>query len=147
MNQNENRSVRYASFTRRLMANAIDGVLMAIWMFPTLYCFYGEKLWTEPKLIMGPADFVISWLLPMVGVIVLWDQRQATLGKMWLRIRIVDAESYAPLNRRQEVIRYLGYFFSAVPVGLGFFWILFDKRRQGWHDHLGKSVVIYEPKS
>ena len=26
----------------------------------------------------------------------------------------------------------------------GFFWIAFDKRKQGWHDKLAGTVVIYD---
>jgi uncharacterized RDD family membrane protein YckC len=111
-------------------------------------CFHallhGEKLWTDPHFIMGPADFVISWILPMVGVLVLWERRQATLGKMMLGVRIVAADSFQPLSRRQEIIRYFGYFLSALPVGAGFFWILFDPKSRGWHDRLAGSVVIHD---
>jgi uncharacterized RDD family membrane protein YckC len=136
--------IRYASFVRRLTANLIDGILMTAWMLPALYYFYGEKLWTDPHFIMGPADFVISWILPMVGVLVLWDRRQATLGKMMLGVRIVAADSFQPLSRRQEIIRYFGCFLSALPVGAGFFWILFDPKSRGWHDRLAGSVVIHD---
>ncbi|TMG92566.1 MAG: RDD family protein, partial [Betaproteobacteria bacterium] len=29
----------------------------------------------------------------------------------------------------------------------GFLWIAFDKRRQGWHDKLAGTVVIYDEDS
>ncbi len=38
--------------------------------------------------------------------------------------------------------RYLGYFASTIPLCLGFLWIAFDKRKQGWHDKLAGTVVI-----
>ncbi|HKF94921.1 MAG TPA: RDD family protein, partial [Gammaproteobacteria bacterium] len=28
------------------------------------------------------------------------------------------------------------------PLGLGFLWIAFDKRKQGWHDKLAATVVV-----
>jgi uncharacterized RDD family membrane protein YckC len=44
-------------------------------------------------------------------------------------------------------VRYLGYFVSALPLGLGFFWVAWDKRKQGFHDKLAKTVVIHEDES
>lgn len=134
--------VKYAGFWRRLFANLIDGVLMMAWMVPALYFFYGDRLWTDPSPIMGPADFLISWVLPMLGVLVLWDKRQATIGKMVLKLKILDARTLEPLSRRQELVRYLAYFLATLPLGLGFVWIAFDARKQGFHDHLAGSVVV-----
>jgi uncharacterized RDD family membrane protein YckC len=42
--------------------------------------------------------------------------------------------------------RYLGYFVSTIPFGLGLFWIGWDKRKQGWHDKLAGTVVIRAPR-
>jgi uncharacterized RDD family membrane protein YckC len=41
----------------------------------------------------------------------------------------------------QAVGRLLGYVVSSI-LYLGFIWILFDERRQGWHDKLAGTVVI-----
>ncbi len=39
------------------------------------------------------------------------------------------------------VLRYIGYFLSALPLDFGFLWIAFDARKQGWHDKLASTVV------
>ncbi len=141
------REAGFAGFWIRFWASLIDGGLMAAWMIPALYYFYGDTLLTDPRLIMGPADFIISWVLPMVGVIVLWDRKQGTVGKLLLRLRIVDAQTLGPLSRRQEVLRYIGYFVSTVPLGLGFLWIAFDPRKQGLHDRLAGTLVLRLPRA
>ncbi|MGA7985503.1 MAG: RDD family protein [Burkholderiales bacterium] len=41
-------------------------------------------------------------------------------------------------------IRFLGYFVSIVPLGLGFLWIAFDRKKRGWHDLIAGTVVVYE---
>jgi uncharacterized RDD family membrane protein YckC len=61
---------------------------------------------------------------------------------MALSIRVLDAESGATLTTGQSVGRYLAYFVSVIPFGLGLFWVGFDKRKQGWHDKLAHSVVV-----
>ena len=55
---------------------------------------------------------------------------------------IVDANTLSAPSTSQNIIRYLGYFISFLPLGLGFLWIAFDKRKQGWHDKLAGTVVI-----
>jgi len=33
-----------------------------------------------------------------------------------------------------------------LPVGLGFFWILFDPRNRGWHDILSGTITVACPE-
>ena len=30
-------------------------------------------------------------------------------------------------------------------LGIGYFWVAFDKRCQGWHDKIAGTVVIFKP--
>jgi uncharacterized RDD family membrane protein YckC len=43
----------------------------------------------------------------------------------------------------RALLRYLGYIVSIIPLFLGFFWILFSRKRQGWHDKIARTCVIY----
>jgi uncharacterized RDD family membrane protein YckC len=61
---------------------------------------------------------------------------------MMLSLQVVDADSGAPLTLAQGIGRYFAYFASTIPMGLGFLWVAFDKRKQGWHDKLAHTVVI-----
>jgi uncharacterized RDD family membrane protein YckC len=87
-------------------------------------------------------DFLISWVLPAIAVIVFWISKQATPGKMAVSARIVDATSGNPPSGGQCVGRYFAYFVSMFPLGLGLIWVAFDKRKQGWHDKLAGTVVV-----
>ena len=80
--------------------------------------------------------------LPAVVVMVFWAFRQATPGKMLLSLRIVDAATGGALSVGQCVGRYFAYVVSTLPLGLGFVWVAFDKRKQGWHDKLAGTVVV-----
>lgn len=136
--------VEYAGFWIRLGAALIDAVLIIAITYPMLYAIYGAAYFDEEKasFIAGPADVLISWVLPAVASIIFWRSRQATPGKMALSLRIVDARTGKTLSVGQSVGRYLGYFVSTLPMGLGFIWIGFDARKQGWHDKLSGAVVI-----
>jgi len=57
---------------------------------------------------------------------------------------VVDAASGAPLRPGQAILRYLAYIVSTLPLCLGFLWIAWDHRKQGFHDKIAKSVVVIE---
>jgi uncharacterized RDD family membrane protein YckC len=78
----------------------------------------------------------------MVAVIVYWFYRQATPGKMAISARIVDAKTGEKPSLQQYIIRYVGYVVAFLPLGLGIFWVAWDKKKQGWHDKLAGTVVI-----
>ena len=66
----------------------------------------------------------------------------ATLGKMALDIRVVD-ESGRKAGFLKVLIREtIGKFVSAFVFFLGFIWILFDGKHQGWHDKIGGTFVV-----
>ena len=132
----------YVGFWLRAWATLIDLVLFSLWTVPLMYWAYGDAIWTDTQLVKGPADFLINWVLPTIAVILFWQRKQATLGKMAIGARIVDATTGEPPSTRQDFIRYFGYFASVLPLGLGYLWIAFDPRKQGFHDKLANTVVV-----
>lgn len=136
--------IEYAGFWIRVGAAMIDTVLVMVITFPLLIALYGWRYFDagQTGLIAGPADLVLTWLLPPVAVILFWVYRQATPGKMVLSLRIQDANTGAGLTWGQSLGRYLGYFVATLPLGLGLIWIAFDPKKQGWHDKLAHTVVV-----
>jgi uncharacterized RDD family membrane protein YckC len=47
----------------------------------------------------------------------------------------------------QYIIRYLGYYVSIFALGLGFLWVAWDDKKQGWHDKMAGTVVILNKPS
>lgn len=136
--------MKYAGFWIRTGAAIIDTILIVLITFPLLIAIYGWAYFgsTQTSLIAGPADFLISWVLPAVAVIAFWIVKQATPGKMAVSTRIVDAASGEAASAGQLVGRYLAYYVSLLPLGLGILWVAFDKKKQGWHDKLAGTVVV-----
>ena len=58
--------------------------------------------------------------------------------------QILNANDYQPASKGQLILRYVGYYLSAIVVGLGFIWVAFDARKQGWHDKIANTVVVYK---
>jgi uncharacterized RDD family membrane protein YckC len=117
-------------------------VLVVVICWPLVTLVYGRSYWYSDAFIKGPADFLISWILPAVAIVLFWISREATPGKMAIGARIVDAQSGEAPTARQLVVRYLGYYVSTIPLLLGFVWVAFDPRKQGWHDKMAGTVVV-----
>ena len=134
--------LEYVGFWPRVGAALIDSLLVVMLTAPLVTWIYGREYWYTTQLLHGPADFLITWVLPAIAVILFWMYRQATPGKMAIGARVVDAVTGQPPTTRQLVIRYLGYYVSTIPLLLGLIWVAFDPRKQGWHDKLAGTVVI-----
>jgi uncharacterized RDD family membrane protein YckC len=155
--------LEYVGFWLRVWATVIDTVCVLVLLGPIAARFGSQSTLTVDQVLADPSRFsaadllvdslpsatdVVIWgLLPALLVLVFWDRKLATPGKMAIRARIVDAASGAAPTRRQWAIRYLGYFVSTVPFGLGLAWVGFDPRKQGWHDKLAGTVVVRPKKA
>lgn len=137
---------RYVGFWKRVGASAIDVIILLVISVPLLWWIYGAAYFYTPGMYKGPADVLINYVLPALAAILFWKYRGATPGKMLISARIVDAATGGALSSGQLVGRYFAYIVSLVPLGIGFLWIAFDKRKQGWHDKLAGTVVIYDEK-
>ena len=135
----------YAGFWIRVWAALIDTVLVIALTAPILRWLYGPDYFSMSALdasAFRPTEFIVSWILPALAVIVFWRTRSATPGKMAIGARIVDAKTGATPSTLRLIVRYLGYYVSTAPLCLGLIWVGFDRRKQGWHDKLAGTVVI-----
>lgn len=131
-----------AGFWIRLVASLIDTVLITAVTVPLLIAIYGTEYFSMHDFVKGPADFLISYVMPAVLVIVFWMTVRGTPGKLLCGLRVVDARNGETLDLLQAVLRYLGYFISLLLFGLGFLWVAFDARKQGFHDKIARSLVV-----
>ena len=137
----------YVGFWLRVVAFVVDSIVVLLIMAPVLFAVFGTDYLT---LAMAGKTTLVDSLLQLALLVVamaLLKFRGATPGKMAVSARVVDAKSLGPLSSGQAVGRYLAYFVSMLPLMLGFIWIAFDKRKQGWHDKLADTVVIRDRKS
>jgi uncharacterized RDD family membrane protein YckC len=135
-------SQEYGGFWIRVWAAIIDSVLVLLIVTPILYKVYGKEYFDSDDLIAGPVDVLLTWVFPAAAVILFWIYESATPGKMAAGLRIVDARTGAAPSVAQCIGRYLGYYVSMLPLGLGILWVAFDARKQGFHDKLARTVVI-----
>jgi len=131
--------VEYVGFWARLAASLIDLVGVLFVVVPVTVFLFGNG-WAYAQ---GVAAFVVNWGVPGAVYVAVWVLRGATPGKMAIKAVVVDAQTHASPDFWQALTRYVGFFVSTLPLLLGFIWIAFDVRKQGWHDKMARTVVIY----
>jgi uncharacterized RDD family membrane protein YckC len=94
-------------------------------------CYAISIAWVVIPLVVAPLYFIFLF----------WTSGQ-TIGKYVMGLRVVRLDG-APMTLLGSIVRWFGYFASALPLGLGFLWVTVDTRRLGFHDHLAHTCVIY----
>ena len=133
---------RYVGFWARMAATVLDAIILLAVTLPPLYLIYGSEYFLGDQFFYGTWDLVFNYVIPAVGILLFWRFKSATPGKMAIGARIVDASSGGRPSTGQFVGRYLGYFPALLIFGLGYIWIAFDPKKQGWHDKLARTVVV-----
>ena len=120
-----------SSFGRRVVAYIIDVVLVAI------VAAIATALTSRAVGYGVEALISVAYFAYLDG-----GPRGQTLGKMALGIRVIDFNTGGSIGYGRGVVRWIGLIISAIPCGLGFLWMLWDKEKQGWQDKLASSVVV-----
>ncbi|HNV60081.1 MAG TPA: RDD family protein [Rhodoferax sp.] len=129
-----------AGLGTRIYASLIDAIALAGVSAPLMWLAYGESIARMDDI--RPASLAINWLMPMVATLMGWHFLGATPGKWLMSARVVDARTGEAPNWLQCVVRWLAYWVSLLPLGLGFLWIGVDSNHQGWHDKISRTRVI-----
>lgn len=66
---------------------------------------------------------------------------RATIGKKIMKQHVVAADG-TPLSVQESLLRNSFKFISYYVFSLGFFWALFDRKGQGWHDKIARTYVV-----
>jgi uncharacterized RDD family membrane protein YckC len=119
-----------AGFWRRFGAVFIDGILLGV---------LGAVLAAALKGAGSPIAFVIG-----VAYYVLLEGGATgqTVGKKAMGIRVIGFDTGGPIGYGRATIRYFGRWVSAIVILLGYFWMLWDKEKQCWHDKFANDVVV-----
>lgn len=135
-----------AHFFLRVLASTIDSVTLFLVMVWLLSFAAASK--TLPELVYWLFVFVLVmyspiWLIYATSFIYYFG---ATPGKLLSGIKIVG-ENGKKLSVKRILFRQtIGYLFSMLFLGLGYWAILKDAKRQAWHDKaVGSEVIVVRP--
>ena len=130
-------NARHAGFWIRVLAQLIDAALLAV---------VGGVL-TELSLrphALEAAIGVPSALLSLLYFGLFWSKAGGgqTVGMRFLGLRVVGTDGQL-IGFGTALIRWLGLVVSVSVLFLGVIWVAFDPEKQGWHDKIASTYVVY----
>jgi uncharacterized RDD family membrane protein YckC len=139
-------TVTVIGFGRRLFAALIDMLLVVFLVFMVMTAIgFGalflaafnpdDPTWVDSLIILS------GLIVSIVYYVGSWAKSGQTLGKAVTGMKVVRTDG-SPISWGQALLRYMGYIVSAAVFSLGFLWLAFDPKRQGWHDKIARTVVI-----
>lgn len=141
--------VVYAGFFPRLAAFLLDSVLVSAALSVFKFIVWIIKLAVGDAVIFKPILFtynvfdILFYLLTVAYFVLMTYFCGATLGKFLMKIRVVDVDGqklgFLSVLIRETVGRYL----SALIVYVGYIIAGLDTRKQGLHDKIADTLVIY----
>jgi uncharacterized RDD family membrane protein YckC len=119
-----------AGFWRRFAAGFLDGIILFVIDIVLRVAFKGAG--SALSLLVSLAYFTL-----FVGA-----SRGQTPGMSALGIRVISFDGSGSIGYGRAAIRWIGGLVSTIPIFLGFFWMLWDKEKQCWHDKFASDVVV-----
>jgi uncharacterized RDD family membrane protein YckC len=143
--------VEYAGFWRRLAAHLIDGLLLGVAWFVVLVAIRTTYLGVTGReseemphstrdaivFLSWAASAILGWLY---YALMESSAKQATLGKMALRIAVTDLNGQR-VSFGRATGRYFGKIVSGIILCIGYFIIAFTEKKQGLHDIMANCLV------
>jgi uncharacterized RDD family membrane protein YckC len=127
-----------AGFWVRFGALLIDSIIIAI--IPIILIAIGSSSNSSGILALG-------YVLYIVGAIAYYVYFEGgptgqTLGKSAMGIRVIDFNTGGSIGHGRAFVRWIGRIVSGFLCYLGYFWMLWDKEKQCWHDKMANDVVV-----
>lgn len=124
----------YANFGRRFLAVLIDAVLLGF-MGGVLGALM-SKDGTNTAQTLG-AIIGLGYQIYFIG------KKGQTLGKMAMGIKVVlEGTQNAPGYGKAILREVVGKFISGIALSLGYLWMLWDPKKQAWHDKIAGTIVV-----
>ena len=136
-----------AGFFSRLEAFIIDLLLItvislgAIGGGELLIRFFMRPFFEVNFHLVRYSPMIVSAVI-VIYYIFFWALFGFTPGKFLLGLKILR-QNEQKMGLVRAIVRFIGYWISIIPFGLGFIWIILDPKREGWHDKLAGTHVIY----
>jgi uncharacterized RDD family membrane protein YckC len=119
-----------AGFWRRFAALFVDGLLVGV-----------------VTIVLGVALKGVGYLLAIVVDVIYFGYFEGspsgqTPGKRALGIRVLDFRTGGSIGHGRAVLRFFARWLSQLVFYLGYFWMLWDREKQTWHDKIAGDVVV-----
>lgn len=121
---------KYAGFWRRFIAILIDGFITS--GIPSIVIRQDITSSTIHNLSFFLYLIYSVWMLKTYG---------ATIGKMVMKIRVIKIDE-SKLTYSDALVRELSKILSTLAFSLGYLWMIWDAKKQTWHDKIARTIVV-----
>jgi len=141
-------AVQRPGFWRRAAAYIIDSALIALaWLAVVIALSVVSLALVEDTLVYDGTILALGfWVL--FGLFAAWfayewifNARGTSGGKALFGITVVDATG-APPGAGAGCLRTLGMIVGVIPLGLGYWWAIWDREDRAWHDMMAHTSVV-----
>ena len=131
-----------ASMKKRALAFFIDEMILAFLFLIIIYDQVAAV--SEPDALVA---LINSFTLEYLVIKVLYQtffvyQYSATLGKIFMKIQIVDVQTFQKPIFASALNRGVFRIISEMVFYLGFVWAFYRKNRESWHDLTARTLVV-----
>jgi len=135
-------NITLASIKKRSLAFFIDEMLLSMLLIFALWDSFITAQSTE-EIIMLTNSFVLEYMMMKIIYQAFFImQYGATLGKMAVKIRVIEIKTLANPNVLVSLNRAIFRVISEMLFYLGFLWGMMNPSRQTWHDLTAKTLVV-----
>ena len=132
------------------MAFLTDTVLLAILVFVVKIPIWivqasaGDSFLFKPFLFEFTAVDVFCYLLTLAYYVLMTYYSGATVGKHLMKLKVVDSEGQKLTFMSVLIRESVGKYLSAFIANIGYIMAAFDSRKQGLHDKIADTCVVYK---
>ena len=133
----------YGGFWLRVLAYMLDSVVVTAGTIPLAFMaglmigFNGGRS-EAAELVGNLIGIAMAWIY---AALMESSAKQATLGKMALRLKVTD-EAGQRISFGRATGRHFAKYLSALLLCIGFIMVAFDQRKQGLHDKMAGTLVV-----
>ncbi len=141
----------YAGFWLRFLAALLDGLIVGVPVFLVSAALASTNGPGSGGIFLNPAAGPLVNILSIVAGMLYYGLLEGgptgqTIGKRACGILVVDADSGQPgIGTGRGIGRYFARWLSQLVLYLGYLWMLWDPKKQTWHDKLARTVVVKKP--
>jgi uncharacterized RDD family membrane protein YckC len=141
------RGYSYAGFWIRFIAYFIDSLIVGIPSTLIFLFLLGGRAAIASQdqaqiQAVSSGYQLLSLGASFIYFVFFWSQG-STPGMRVVNIRVADQTTFQTIGLGKAVLRYIGWIVSSFCCLIGFIWAAFDSHKQGWHDKIGGTVVVY----
>lgn len=151
----------YAGFWIRLISRLVDGVIVGIPLSIILVVLLAigggavnatsnsDQNTQNAAAGLAGGALLLFYLIAIVATVAyqvyFWGTSGQTIAMRLFHLKVVDATTGAPIGIGRAVVRWLMTIVNSWACYVGWIWVAFDARKQGWHDKVASSVVLQIP--